>query len=62
MGPAIAGWLSGFPVVTGPILLLIAIEHGPLFASNAAAWALSAVLANVCFSIGYSWAAVRYPW
>jgi hypothetical protein len=61
-GPAIAGWLSGFPVVTGPILLLIAIEHGPLFASNAAAWAISAVLANVCFSIGYSWVAVRYPW
>ena len=61
-GPSMAGWLSGFPVVTGPILLLIAIERGPLFGATAAAWALSAVLANVCFSLGYSWTAVRYPW
>jgi hypothetical protein len=61
-GPAIAGWLSGFPVVAGPVLLMIGIEQGPLFASQAAHSSLSAVLGNVSFSIGYSWAALRYPW
>lgn len=61
-GPAIAGWLAGFPVVAGPILLMIGIEQGPVFASQAAQSSLSAVLANVSFSIGYSWAALRLPW
>lgn len=61
-GPAVAGWLSGFPVVAGPILLLIALEQGPAFASHAALWSLSVVLANVCFGIAYSWAASRLPW
>lgn len=61
-GPAIAGWLSGFPVVAGPILLLVALEHGPLFGADAAAAALSAVLATVCFSVAYSWLALRWRW
>lgn len=61
-GPAIAGWLSGFPVVTGPILLFISIEQGPMFASAVSVSALSGVMANVCFGVGYAWAAVRYPW
>jgi hypothetical protein len=61
-GPTIAGWLSGFPVVAGPILLLVAIEQGPLFAANASGGALSGVLANTAFCIGYSWSATRLPW
>ena len=40
-GPAVAGWLSGFPVVTGPILLFVALEQGPQFASTTAAAALA---------------------
>lgn len=59
-GPAVAGVLAGFPVITGPILLLVAIELGPSFASNAAVGSIGAVLANVSFGIGYSWAAVRH--
>lgn len=35
-GPSVAGWLSAFPVVGGPILFFIAIEQGPAFASAAA--------------------------
>jgi hypothetical protein len=50
-GPAVAGWLTGFPIVAGPILLLIALEQGPAFASHAALWSLSVVLANVCFGM-----------
>jgi hypothetical protein len=61
-GPAVAGWLAGFPVVAGPILLMIGVEQGPLFAAQGAQSALTAVLANLAFSIGYSWSALRWPW
>jgi len=61
-GPAVAGWLSGFPVVAGPVLLMIGLEQGPAFAAQAAQAALLAILANLSFSAGYSWAALRWPW
>lgn len=53
-GPAIAGWLSAFPIVAGPILLAITLEQGPGFAALAAANTLNAVLAILVFSIAYA--------
>ena len=53
-GPAIAGWLSAFPIVAGPILLAIALEQGAAFASVAAANTLMAVLAILVFSVAYA--------
>jgi hypothetical protein len=61
-GPAVAGWLSGFPVVTGPILLFIGIEQGPAFASATAAGALAGGIAWVGFALGYAWTAMRMGW
>ncbi|HWA13665.1 MAG TPA: hypothetical protein VHA15_11270 [Burkholderiales bacterium] len=61
-GPAVAGWLSGFPVVTGPILLFIGIEQGPAFASATAAGALAGGIAWVGFALGYAWSAMRAGW
>ncbi len=61
-GPAVAGWLSAFPVVAGPILWFIALEQGAAFAAQAAVGTLSAVLAILAFGLGYAWAATRYPW
>lgn len=61
-GPAVAGWLSAFPVVAGPILWFIALEQGPVFAARAAVGTLSAVLGMLAFGLGYAWAATRYPW
>lgn len=61
-GPAVAGWLSAFPVVAGPILFFIAVEQGPAFAADAAVGTLSAVLAMLAFGISYAWAAKRYAW
>jgi hypothetical protein len=58
-GPTVAGWLSAFPIVSGPILLAIALEQGPLFAANAAEGTLLAVVAILVFSIAYAWAARR---
>jgi hypothetical protein len=61
-GPGVAGWLSAFPVVAGPILFFIAVEQGASFAANAAVGTLSAVLAMLAFGISYAWAARRYNW
>ncbi len=61
-GPAIAGWLSGFPVVAGPVLLVLGLEQGPLFAARTAHSALAGMLGTVAFCLGYAWAAVRLRW
>ena len=34
-GPSVAGWLAGLQVVSGPIVLLLALERGPAFAALA---------------------------
>jgi hypothetical protein len=58
-GPAVAGWLSAFPIVAGPILLAITLEQGPLFAARAAEGTLLAVIAILVFSVVYAWVARR---
>lgn len=61
-GPATAGWLSAFPVVSGPILLIMALEQGPAFTTTAAVGTLSAVLAILTFGVAYARAAIRHAW
>ena len=58
-GPGVAGWLSAFPIVSGPILLAIALEQGSDFAAVAAANTLLAVLAVLVFSVAYARMAAR---
>jgi hypothetical protein len=59
-GPAVAGWLSAFPVVAGPILLTIALERGAPFAASAAEGTLLAVGATLVFCVAYAWASGRF--
>lgn len=61
-GPTVAGWLSGLPVVAGPILFFIALEQGPAFAATAAVGTLLGILAVLMFNLGYAWAAMRMAW
>jgi len=61
-GPAVAGWLAGFPVVGGSILFVLSLEQGASFAASAATGSLSAVLASVVFSVAYAQACLRSPW
>ena len=35
-GPRVAGWLAGFPIVGGPLLLFVTLDHGIAFGSQAA--------------------------
>lgn len=61
-GPAVAGWVAGMPMVTGPILFVLALEHGPEFAGAAAASSTSAAFAVVSFGLGYAWSSRRMAW
>lgn len=61
-GPVMAGWLAGLPVVGGPILLLLALENGALFAARASAASAGAVLASVGFSLAYARLSQRHAW
>lgn len=60
--PAVAGWLSGFPVVSAPVLLFLALERGVDFTTQAAAGTLSAVAAILVFGLSYAWIALRRSW
>jgi len=61
-GPGVAGWLGGFPSLTAPMLLFLALERGPEFTANAAVLSLSAVFSAVSFGVAYAWACSRLPW
>ena len=61
-GPGVAGWLAGFPSLTGPILFFLALERGADFTVPAAVFALSAVSAALVFGIAYAWACLRLRW
>lgn len=61
-GPSVAGWLSGLPVVVGPILFFLAIEQGEAFAAHSATAALSAMFAMIAFCVTYAQVAQRSDW
>lgn len=61
-GATMAGWLSAFPIVSGPILYFIALDQGAAFVARAAVGTLAAVLAILVFAISYAWAATRFGW
>jgi hypothetical protein len=52
-GTAIAGVLGGLPVVAGPILLVLALVHGPTFGGEAAAGTLLGLCALTTFVVVY---------
>jgi len=61
-GPGLAGWLAGLPVIVGPILFLLALERGAMYARDAAIYTLGAVFPVIIFGIGYAWACRRAQW
>lgn len=60
-GPTVAGWLSAFPIVSGPILLAMTLEQGATFGATAAAHTLLAVIAVIVFSVAYARCARARP-
>jgi hypothetical protein len=62
LGARVAGSLTAFPVVAGPIALFIALEQGAAFGSRAALGALAAQLSLGVFCTVYGWASLRFSW
>lgn len=61
-GARVAGLLAGFPIIAGPILLFLTLEHGPAFAAQAALSTLYGLLALIGYCLSFSWLARRWPW
>lgn len=57
-----AGWLAGFPSLTGPILAFLAFERGAEFTVDAAVLSLSAVFPAISFGLAYAWSCARLSW
>ncbi len=53
-GPSIGGWLVALPLTSGPVLFLLALEHGPAFAASAALGSLAGLAAIAGFSLAYA--------
>jgi hypothetical protein len=61
-GPAMGGWVVGLPLTSGPILLILALAHGQVFARVASIGILSGVIPVVAFCITYHILCKRTNW
>jgi len=52
-GSAISGWLVGLPLTSGPLVLVLTIEHGRNFAARTATGSLSGAIAEAAFCVGW---------
>ncbi len=52
-GPAFGGWLIGLPVTAAPVVLFIALDHGPRFATRVADGFVAGVLGQIAFVLAY---------
>jgi uncharacterized membrane protein (GlpM family) len=53
-GPRVAGWMAGFPIVAGPVLVFLALDHGPAFAAAAALGAYFGLVPWLAFTACYA--------
>jgi len=61
-GPRVAGWLAGFPIVGGPLLLFVTLDHGMAFGANAALGAYFGLVPWLAFTMTYAFLARRLSW
>jgi hypothetical protein len=59
-GVTVAGIVAGLPAIAGPILLVLALDHGRGFARTAATGVLLGIL--VVFVLAFAWVAMRARW
>jgi hypothetical protein len=58
-GPAVSGWLIGFPFTSAPIAFFLAINQGVAFAATAAAGTMAGAISQAAFCVAYGWLATR---
>lgn len=61
-GPRVAGWLAGFPIVGGPLLLFVTLDHGMAFGASAALGAYFGPVPWLAFTMAYAFCSRRLNW
>lgn len=61
-GPEVSGMLTGLPLTSGPISLILALQHGVGFAAQSAAGNLVGQASGCLFCLAYALAATRCGW
>jgi hypothetical protein len=61
-GVLVAGVVAGLPAIAGPILLVLALDHGHAFARDAATGTLLGIVALVGFVLAFAWVCLRASW
>ncbi len=61
-GPRVAGWLAGFPIVGGPLLLFVTLDHGVAFGTQAALGAWFGLVPWFAFTMSYAFGARTMGW
>ena len=61
-GAAVGGLLLGLPLISGPVSVVLMVEHGEHFAESAARGALLGLLAAGTFCVSYALSSRRSPW
>ena len=61
-GPRVAGILVVLPIVAGPILLILYLEHGSRFAADAASAATLGIVSLAFFAVVFAYLSKRHGW
>jgi hypothetical protein len=61
-GSSVGGWFLGFPLTSGPISIVMALQHGTGFAAASAAGNLGGQASVCVFCLVYGLTALRFNW
>jgi hypothetical protein len=61
-GTAISGWFMGFPFISAPISVILALQYGPGFAAHSAVGTLGGLTSVCMFCLVYSMVAQKANW
>jgi hypothetical protein len=60
-GASVGGWIVSLPLTSAPVILFLALDHGPAFASTAATGTLMGLAILAPWSLAFVWAGRRGP-
>src|SRR5262249_6468765 len=61
-GQTVSGWFVGLPLTSGPVALILALDHGAAFAAEAATGSLAGATAEVAYCLAYGRSAAGWGW
>jgi hypothetical protein len=61
-GPRVSGWLIGFPLTSGPVSFILALQYGSDFATHAAIGNLAGLTSIVAFALAYHFTSRKQGW